>query len=75
MFADIQFGKRWSNGIGLVEWDQMTQQYISQTTFEQNTLGGRNWYVFGRCNLQTIGILDYLQEYPSQFSTIKKHNK
>lgn len=32
--------------IGLVRWNQMTQQYISQTTFEQNTLGGRNTGMF-----------------------------
>lgn len=42
----IRIGKRWSNGIGLVEWDQMTHQYISQTTLEQNTLGGRNTGMF-----------------------------
>lgn len=34
----IRIGKRWSNGIGLVKWDQMTHRYISQTTLEQNTL-------------------------------------
>ncbi len=36
----------------MVKWDwfgqmdQMTQQYISQTTLEQNTLGGRNTGMF-----------------------------
>lgn len=46
MFVDIRLGKRWSQGIGLVKWDQMTQQYTSQTTFGQNTLGGRNTGMF-----------------------------
>lgn len=36
--------KIWSNGIGLVTWNKMTQQYIS--TLEQNTLGRRNTGMF-----------------------------
>lgn len=42
MFANIRLGERWSNGIGLIKWDQMTQRYISQTTFRQSTLGGHH---------------------------------
>lgn len=30
----------------MFKWDQMTQQYISQTTVGQNTLGGRNTGMF-----------------------------
>ena len=44
--ANIRLGKRWSDGIGLVKWDRMAHQYISQTTVKQNTLGGRNTDMF-----------------------------
>lgn len=58
--------------------DQMesngTSIYISEPTFKQNTLDERNTHVFKQCNLQTGGVfLDYLQKYPSQFSTIKNN--
>lgn len=62
-------GLVWSNGI---RWHikiflrPLSNKYTGWTQY---------WYVFVWCNLQTIGILDYLQEHPSQCSTIKKHNK
>lgn len=66
----------------MVKWDRFGQMgsndtliYFSDHFGTKYTGWTQYWYVFGRCNLQTIGILDYLQEYPSQFSTIKKHNR
>ena len=63
MIKWYHFGQMGSNG---------TSIYFSDH-FQTNILGRRNaGMLFEQCNLQTIGILDYLQEYPSQFSTIKK---
>lgn len=60
------FGQMGSNDTAIYFSDHIGTKYTWWTQY---------WDVFERCNLQTIGILDYLQEYPSQFSTIKKHNK
>lgn len=60
------------NDVTLVKWDQMAHQHTYQITFKQIYWVDAILVCFlNNATFRQYSILDYLLEYPSQFSTIK----